>query len=81
MDRIRWCDIFRVGAKINVGYTRFPRELVICTGVILKVDEESQILRVAYLNGLGGTWNVSFRDAFKLNYQERPLYNPPKEEN
>ena len=82
MDRIRWCNIFPIGAKINVGYTRFPYELVICTGEILEINEETQILKVKYLNGgIGGIWDVSFREAFRLNYQERPLYKPLKEEN
>ncbi len=82
MDRIRWCDIFPIGARINVGYTRFPNELVICTGEILEINEKTEMLKVKYLNGfLRGNWEISFREAFRLNYQWRPLYNPPKEEN
>lgn len=82
MDRIRWCDIFPIGARINVGYARFPNELVICTGEILEINEETETLKVKYLNGfIRGNWEISFREAFRFNYQWRPLYNPPKEEN
>ena len=79
--KLQWNDIFPIGTKINVGYTRFPNELVICTGEILEICEGTQTIKFKYLNGLfKGNSEISFREAFRFNYQWRPLYNAPNKE-